>query len=509
MYSKIIRKSIGLAIVGAMSLTLSSCGDDFVETEPLGDFTGSNYYKDRDQAYTALVATYDAMKKYGGSFENTITFLNAGSDDCLAGGGSSSDGAGIQNFCTYTLDQVSMPRSYWNNFYQGVFRANVLIKVLPDVPMDNPAEKARFLAEAKALRALYYFELLRMFKNIPLITEPFKTTDDYRNIPQANPEDVWKLIEDDLLASLNDLPVTIASSETGRLSKGAAKAILGKVYLYQGKNTLAAAQFADINGATPGTATASSYGYKLLSNYADLWKVDNKFNTESVLEAAHSKLSNTDWTTWQTSKDEGNTINTMVGPRSYVQENVAAPEIPSGWSFNTVTPSLYAVLTGDPRFESTIFDAKALEAAGSISYQHANQDTGYFLNKFLPRAADETNGTGEKILNYRQNVYVIRLADTYLMEAEALGGTGTRAQALLDAVRARVGLPSVPVSMAAIKLERRKELAGEGHRFFDLVRWGDAPSVLGSRGFVAGKNEIFPIPYQELDNTILKQNPNY
>jgi hypothetical protein len=101
------------------------------------------------------------------------------------------------------------------------------------------------------------------------------------------------------------------------------------------------------------------------------------------------------------------------------------------------------------------------------------------------------------------------LADSYLMEAEALGGTGARAQALLDAVRARVGLASTPVSLAAIKAERRAELAGEGHRFFDLVRWGDAAAKLASRGFKAGKNEVFPIPYKELQNTKLVQNPGY
>src|SRR5690606_21345705 len=116
---------------------------------------------------------------------------------------------------------------------------------------------------------------------------------------------------------------------------------------------------------------------------------------------------------------------------------------------------------------------------------------------------------GDVILNYRQNTYMIRLADTYLLEAEALGATGARAQALLDAVRARVGLPSIPVSLNAIKDERRKELAGEGHRFFDLVRWGDAATKLSARGFVAGKNEIFPIPYQELENTAIVQNPQY
>jgi len=112
-------------------------------------------------------------------------------------------------------------------------------------------------------------------------------------------------------------------------------------------------------------------------------------------------------------------------------------------------------------------------------------------------------------LNFRQNYIAIRLADTYLMEAEALGGTGARAQALLDAVRDRVGLPSIPVNMQNIKEERRRELAGEGHRWFDLVRWGDAPSKLASKGFVSGKNEILPIPFTELPNTALVQNPNY
>ena len=152
---------------------------------------------------------------------------------------------------------------------------------------------------------------------------------------------------------------------------------------------------------------------------------------------------------------------------------------------------------------------KALEASGQAAYIGGYMDTGYFLNKFLPRRADVRTGGGAQELNFKQDTYVIRLADCYLMEAEALGGTGARAQQLLDAVRARVGLPSVPVSMAAIKAERRLELAGEGHRFFDLVRWGEAASKLAARGFTAGKNEIFPIPYRELQGTKLVQNPGY
>jgi hypothetical protein len=173
------------------------------------------------------------------------------------------------------------------------------------------------------------------------------------------------------------------------------------------------------------------------------------------------------------------------------------------------TQDFYDFIKLDPRFASTVLDMKDLQTRGKASYIGGYQDTGYFLNKFIPRRSDVTTGTGEPVLNYRQNSYVIRLADTYLMEAEALGGTGTRAQALLDAVRARVGLASTPVSLAAIKSERRAELAGEGHRFFDLVRWGDAATKLASRGFRAGKNEVFPIPYKELQNTKLVQNPGY
>lgn len=199
----------------------------------------------------------------------------------------------------------------------------------------------------------------------------------------------------------------------------------------------------------------------------------------------------------------------MVGPRGYSRpEKSDAPDLPAGWAFNVATQKLYDAMKTDPRFEATIFDLKALKAAGKADYIPAYQDTGYFLNKYLPRQSDVRTGGGAAELNYKQNSYVIRLADTYLMEAEALG-SGARAQALLDAVRARVGLPSVPVTLAAIKNERRMELAGEGHRFFDLVRWGDAAAALSDRGFDAGTDEIFPIPFKELNGTKLKQNPNY
>jgi hypothetical protein len=328
-------------------------------------------------------------------------------------------------------------------------------------------------------------------------------------VTQATPVAVYTQIEKDLTEAIAVLPSTVAlSTEAGRLSKGGAQALLGKVYLYQNKGTLAAAQFADVNGPTPGGT--SIYGYKLLTSYSSLWVFSNKFNTESIIEVSHSAAGNSDWGWWGSGRDEGNTINIMVGPRSYSRPvGSTAPALPSGWSFNVFTQDLYDAIKLDPRFGATVFDLKALEAAGQAGYIGGYQNTGYFLNKFLPRQADVRTGGGAQELNFQQNSYVIRLADTYLMEAEALGGSGARAQALLDAVRARVGLGSVPVSLAAIKAERRLELAGEGHRFFDLVRWGDAASKLSGRGFVAGKNEVFPIPYNELQGTKLVQNPGY
>lgn len=503
---KNIRIKISL-LAATMTMLLPSCKKDFVTIQPEGQFLSENYYSTAEQAYGALVATYDVMRKNAGGFENMITMMNAGSDDHFAGGGSSTDGAGIQGFSNYTLNANIMPGSFWNDHYQGIFRANVLLARLPAIDMDA-AMKSRMEAEAKALRATYYFNLVRMFKNIPLLLEPLTTANMY-GVTQVDPAAVYTQIEKDLSEAIPVLPATLnMATEAGRFTKAAGQAMLGKVYLYNNKPAQAAAILREVNGETPGQP--NQYGHDLLPNFADLWVFTNKFNSESILEALHTDQSNSDWGFWGTGADEGNSVNQMVGPRSYSRPaGSPAPDIPSGWSFNVITQDLYDLIKNDPRFGATVLDMNALKAAGHADYIEGYQNTGYFLNKFIPRRSDMRPGGGALELNYQQNDYIIRLADTYLMEAEALGGTGARAQALLDAVRARVGLPSVPVSMAAIKTERRLELAGEGHRFFDLVRWGDAATRLGSRGFVAGKNEIFPIPFRELQGTQLQQNPQY
>ncbi|MCV2486167.1 RagB/SusD family nutrient uptake outer membrane protein [Flavobacterium sp. SH_e] len=499
-------KNIRYSFIAAGLLLLgSSCGEDFLTVEPKGLPLVDNYYKDESEAFSALVAVYDIMGKQSKGFENMITMLNAGSDDFYAGGGGPGDGAGIHAFDNYKLDKINMPRSYWGDFFQGIARANILLVKLPDVDMSD-AKKARFAAEAKALRGYFYFELVRTFKNLPLILTPISPAEGYK-VTQVAPEEIYAQIEKDLIEAKAVLPSKVdVPTEGGRLSKGAVQALLGKVYLYEGKNSLAAAEFADVNGTPGGT---SMYGYKLLTKFSDLWVISNKFNSEAIIEIMHTDKSNADWGFWGGGADEGNSVNIMVGPRGYERKDLTLADYISGWSFNPVTQSLYDALKGDPRFESTIFDLRALVAADKAKYAPGDQDTGYFLKKFMPLNSDTSDGGGATALNYKQDTYAIRLADTYLMEAEALGGTGARAQALLDAVRARVGLASVPVSLDAIANERRLELAGEGHRWFDLVRTGKAATVLASSGFVAGKNEVWPIPQKDLENTQLVQNPNY
>ena len=485
---------------------LISCSKDFLNPEAPGTVLEVNYYKNETEAYAGLVATYDILSKHSGGFENTITMFNAGSDDCT-GGGAAANNDPINNFSNYSISPTNVVGSMWSNYYQGIFRANTLLVKLPDVPMEA-AKKARFTAEAKMLRAYYHFELLRIFKNIPMFTRP-STPADVSTKLQENPNTVYTQIENDLLDAIPNLPLKIVnlSDEAGRFTQGAAKALLGKVYLYQGNKTAAAAQFADVNGAVLGGANI--YGYKLVPSFASLFTTTNKFNSESIIEICHTSASNSGYGNWGSGNDEGNAVCIMVGPRDYTRIGTLAPDFSFGFSFNPVTQDLYNFMQTDPRFSATIADVKSLETAGRVTYTKGFENTGYFIKKFIPLKSDISTGSGNVELNNRQNAYAIRLADTYLMEAEALNATGPRAQALLNAVRARVGLGSVAVSPIAIENERRMELACEGHRWFDLVRSGKAATVLASRNFVAGKHEIWPIPYRETLNTLIVQNPNY
>jgi hypothetical protein len=495
---------------GAVALaitTLAACKKSFLELSPNGQFLESNYYANPQQAFTALVAAYDPLVTETGGLDNTYTnplgALNAASDDCFAGGGGSSDMPGWQAINNYSLSPSIGPQGgFWSINFQGVNRTDVLLEKLPNVPGMDEATLKRYTAEAKFLRAHYYFDLVRVFKNVPLILTTLQINDVYQQ-PQATPEAVYAQVEADLTAAITDLPVTVAAAENGRVTQGAAKALLGKVYLYEKKWALAASTLAEVNGAPGGTST---YGYRLQTNYGDVFSPKNKFNSESIFELVHSGAQNYGWSNWNQFKS--NVYVQMVGPRNY-----GGPVYYSaGYGFNPVTPQLVTAMKGDPRYPYTVANIDSIAKANGKKYEEAYQGTGYYIEKYAPKTANIVT-TGVTDLNWPNDYIEIRLADTYLMEAEALvnaGGDVGRAALLLNAVRARVKLPAVPATLANIYNERRLELATEGHRWFDLVRTGQATTALAFKGFKAGTNEILPIPLTEtLNGTQIKQNPGY
>src|SRR5690606_2504160 len=256
--------------------------------------------------------------------------------------------------------------------YMGIMRANVLLEKLPNIPMGDD-EKARFTAEAKFLRAYFYFDLIRYFRNIPLILSPL-VGDAIYTTPQVAPQEVFAAMEKDLTEAIPVLPINLdLGTEAGRASQGTARALLGKVYLQQEKFTEAAAQFSEVNGQ-PGQT--SKYGYKLLTNYGDLFKVSNKFNSESILEISFTNTSVGDWGC--VACTEGNVMNIMVGPRNY-NPSPGAPDYVSGWSFLPITTELFDEIHYDPRNPYTVANLDSLESNGLATYEKGYMNTGYFL----------------------------------------------------------------------------------------------------------------------------------
>jgi hypothetical protein len=503
-----------LAISAVCVLIATSCKKSFLSVTPKGTSLESQFYRNQAEAFTGLVAVYDVVGYQSGGLLTKENAMDAGSDDHVAGGGGSGDITDLQVFNNYTLNETQGPSTaLWQGSFQGIFRANVILSKLPGVPMDAGL-KSRYADEATALRAYFYFDLVRLFKNIPLILKEVPS-DQVDNVLQVAPSAVYSQIESDLKAVVDakNIPDKIdITVDGGRLTMGAVHALLGKIYLFDKKYTEAAAQFAIVNG-TPGQPNAT-YGYQLLTNFADLWKVSNKFNAESILEVGHSSKSGGSWDC--AACTEGNLLNIMVGPRGYTAKTAAAPDYISGYSFIPFTKEFFDFIHNDPRNKATVANLDSLKANGIADYTAGYDNTGFFVNKFAGHVADKTTGGGAPELNYPQNIYEIRLADTYLMEAEALimaNGDLTRAAALMTAVHTRAyndgKTHALAATMPVLKNERRAELAAEGHRWFDLVRWGDAPAVLGYKGFKAGRNEILPIPLNDLNATKIKQSKEY
>lgn len=487
----------------------SSC-NNILDVKPKGLQLESNYYKTPDQAFAALTAAYNPISWEAGGSDNTyiplLGPLNSATDECYAGGGGPTDMSFWQVWNNYTLSGAVGPQAgFWDRSYTGIYRVNLLLQKIDGVEGLDSATKKRYIAEAKFLRGYYYFWLIRLFKNVPLITKPL-TTDEIYNQVQASPDSVYAQIESDFRAAIPDLPsAPLPVTEQGRATKGAAEAYLGKTLLWEvgtgnDKTKLqeAADWFEKVN---------TDPAYHLLNNYADIFSPDNKFNAESIFEITHTQAQNAGWGNW--SSFLGNVYTNMIGPRSY-----NGPKYWSGgWSFNPVTPILVDSMKNDPRYNYTIANIDSIvNAEPGRSYTKGYANTGYFIEKFAP-LAKYVSTTGQQELNFPNDYIETRLAETYLLEAEALvranGPNDAKAAQYLNDVRARVGLPPVAATLSNIYHEQLMELATEGHRWFNLVRTGRAAQVLAPFGFKAGVNEVLPIPLVELNNTKLKQNPGY
>jgi tetratricopeptide (TPR) repeat protein len=489
-------KTYTYKLIGLMffALLTGSCLDKFVQISPEYSIDSENYFNSEEDYYKALVASYDMLQS---------TYVNAilgeiASDNTLCGGENPTDVIGWQQVDDMIHTSVnSNLHDIWNWMFAGVQRTNYFMEFKDKINFEG---KEEMIGEIRFLRAYYYFELVKWFGPVPLkIDQRFKIGDE-KTIPRSPVEDVYAQIEEDLIYAESVLPEI--QIQIGRATKGAAQALLGKAYLYQKKYSEAADAFERI--ITDGN-------YTLVTDFSSIFENEGENGSESVFEVQYTDVEGAGFGCLQCS--EGNVAVGFSGVRSY-----DGPLFTSGFSFNVpVQDAVDAFGLGDLRKEVTVLDIVAWADSTGATYSTGNEHTGYFNRKYIPRKRSE-NAQGDLNLTNPNNYRAIRYADVLLMAAEAnnLNGNDAKAQDYLNMVRQRAfGDSNHDISLSgdaltdAIYEERRVELMGEGHRFFDLVRIGRAADVI--EGFVAGKNELFPIPLEEIEfsNGNWSQNPNY
>jgi len=489
-----------------------SCTEDFLQTDPIGKATVDNFYETDQDAEMALMAAYDILqwKHASGSWNSTYLVRILPTDDVNAGGGGAGDQPRLQrldNF-NYAPENDAIAAVYQTDYF-GIYRAN---KVINNTDPESDYRR-QIIAEAKFLRAYYYFELVSMFGAVPLNLQDLAPS-EYSQ-PRAPKEDVYAQIESDLQDAIAELPLKSEYSDRDkfRASKGAARALLGKAHLYQEEWGDAAGYFDDV---------ITSGEYDLIDDYSTLFLKEEEFGEESLFEINYTSEEQFNWGNfpWATRAVESNIVIQLIGQRYDQGFDPGNTNLLGGWGFLPATPEVYSAYSEDDiRRPSSVISEDTLEAwGGGINAESAYGYEGYLRIKYHPREGETTfegGATGE--LNYGTNFRMIRYADVLLMAAEAYmrDGNEDRARTELNKVRDRAGLTDVTASGAdlfdAIVQERRRELAFEGHRFLDLVRWGLAEEELSDRGYVEGKHNLFPIPLVEMRNNkeITENNPGY
>lgn len=493
----------------ALIVLFSGCSKDFLEVDPIGKMSVELFYKTDRDASMAIMATYDILQWSNARDWNSSYLVKTfPSDESNVGGGDAGDQPPYQELGAYTYGPSNAPISaVWQSNYYGIYRANLVINnVQPETEL-----RKQIIAEAKFLRAYFYFEIASMFGKGPLILTEL-TPSEYSQ-PFVNASVIYDQVASDLTEAIEDLPLKnqYAAEDVFRASKGAAQALLGKSYLYAKKYSESAAAFESV---------ITSGVYSLQEDYSTLFLKDSEFGVESLFEVSYVTTRGYDWGTFQWGGNramENNITWQLTGPRGdYFQAGTTG--LIGGWGFNYPKQRLYDafVAAGDNvRKPASVLSLADLRAQGGDWTNESSWGWDGCIRVKYGTRMDETNGENGAVaeLNYGTNLRLIRYADVLLMAAEAnhMSGNDTKAANYLNQVRARAGLGSYQGDiMEAIKKERELELCFEGVRFLDLVRWGDAPAALGSLGFVAGKHEVFPIPQDEMrNNSKAEQNIGY
>lgn len=483
-----MRKTLKIAFAFLVLVT-TSC-EDFLDEKQEGTYSSDTFWKTESHATVALTGIYKTA-----SFTSTNNALwvfgDVASDDAIRGAkpGDFPDAQSIDDF-TY-IRSNSYFDVIWSHYYEGISRANYFLYYVPNIDMDEKL-KARMLAEARFLRAYYYFTLVNIFGEIPVKTNPpLNENEIYK--PKSSVADVYELIENDLLAAKNSLSKTNTGSNAGRATKGAAWGLLAKAYLYQQK-------WEDALEAADSVIELSVYSLEPVykNNFLD----STQNNSESVFEIQH--------------------VNGSLGLGSYLSQYVTPiPEF-NGYGVDVPTENFVEEFeTGDPRLAYTLGMAGD-EWINGEPFDEGWSPTGYVQKKHIqPLRVGPVNNDGA--LNY---VYM-RYADVLLIRAEALNELHRTPEALapLNEVRKRAresylydedlpGFGAVPAGLlddisstdeavvrAAIRHERRVELGFEFHRFFDLMRYGaiNAEEALEETSFEYAVHRYFPIPQSEID----------
>ena len=477
-----------------------SCSDDFVNLDAPGE-NSETFFNTEADYNRALTAAYDYLQ----TTSKFVQFAEIASDNTLCGGESATDSPYVQQIDDMIHSSVGQSggglRTMWQWMYEAVNRCNYIMEFQNNIEFDN---KASVIAQTRFLRAYYNFILVKWWGDVPMLVDKRIQFGDQFNIDRTPAAEVYALIEQDLIFAAANLPYV--QNQTGRVTKGAAQALLGKAYLYQDKFPEAATILEELINNGP---------HRLLTTaeYPDLFERYNENNIESIFEVQYSDIEGGSFDCFQCL--EGNYASFFNGPRGFVD---STGFFDAGYSFNVpVQEVVDAFEDGDIRLEYSILDVDQWIADNPGSSYDASagyEQTGYFNRKIMARKGDLNNG--DAALTNPDNYRAIRYADVLLMAAEALNRGGisdTRAQDYLNEVRNRATLADITTTGVNltndIYKERRVELVGEGHRFFDLVRTGRAADEID--GFVAGKHDLFPIPAEEilLSGNRWDNNPGY